>query len=1041
MTKATCVPVHRDDIVKVLREIIKPDNLESSNLLSIREELSKRFRKPASYFDGQKEEVNELIVEVLKKMHHEGKLAVSVKSNGVKSTVKGESEEKTITSKRTSTGDALSEPPNTNSESAGEFEKSPKRRKQTQEALEDNREHFQEDEEVVSEEGDDLYEEETGFVVGQDDLEREAAGFAKLGINVDEYDDSLLDDEEYIDDPRARRAAERRIRYEERQRQAEGKGHQQLWRKILKYDEENAEDVIFERIVQRVESRRKQLHRGDADAPDFTMIEGAKAVLQADPSVSRFDEKFQQAIDTLFRYFIHRFKLNEKDTKYYYMELIDKMIQDDSSILKVSVPHLMAFHCENIIPWLEFNPIGVLPVLNDCVNVEAHRERTRLYRTRYCKVALLEWPFSTQLCHLRSRELNTLVKLSGIVVRRGLVLPKLRVLYLKCSLCDSGSDLPIYFTDREKPFHPQKCLFCGSAAFSVDRINTVYDDYQKVTIQEPPQSVLAGRTPRQRTVILSGDLVDTCRPGDLIQILAIYKSRYDVALNIKHNFPVLKTELEAVAVEVETNQSIQEDLTEEDIQHIKKLAKDPCIRERLIASVAPAIFGQKAAKTAICCALFGGVGKGTGANRNEPGSNTTSLLSANPTSSHRIRGDINVLLVGDPGLGKSQFLTYVHKTAPRSVLTTGKGASAVGLTAGLRRDPTTGEWALEGGALVLADLGICCIDEFDKMSNKDRVSIHEAMEQQSISISKAGIVTSLKARCSVIAAANPIFGRYEPSLTFKENVDFSDPILSRFDLIIVMKDVPNTHEDLLLGEYVITNHQLMHPRIENVANYQQVVQTLKNKISSSSACEPLTQKEFANYLRYAKANCRVNLQGSIAPSGRRRYGGGYPLTLRHIESVIRISEANAKMRLSSQLNSSDVDLAIATLLESYISSQRHSVACKLAREYSRYRMLFDGDDHVLVQILRNTIQAQIERNMRRRGAMSLHRKDDDMSLDNNDLDDPEAASVDISLFIQVAKGFKFDPDRVTRWLHSTSFNDSFNIVTRDGRETIVVKSL
>lgn len=921
------------------------------------------------------------------------------------------------------------------------------------EALEDNREHFEEDEAVVSEEGEDLFDEESGYVIGQDDLERETAGFAKLGINVDQYDDSLIDEEEYMDDPRARRAAERRIRYEEQQRQIERRGHQQLWRKILKYDEEVAEDEIFERIVQRVESRRKKLQKGDSDAPDFTMLDGAKAVLHVDPSTSQFDEKFQQAVDTLFRYFIHRFKLKETDVSYYYLEKIEKMIQDDSSILKVSVPHLMAFHCENMIPWLEFNPLGVLPVLNDCINVEAHRERKRLYHGRYCRVALIDWPFSTQLCNLRSRELNTLVKISGIVVRRGLVLPKLRVLYLKCSLCDSGSDLPIYFSDQQKPQYPNKCAFCGGGSFSIDRINTIYDDYQKVTIQEPPQSVNAGRTPRQRTVILSGDLVDTCRPGDLIQTLAIYKSRYDVSLNIKHNFPVLRTELEAISVQVETNETIQEDLTQEDIQHIKTLAKDPCIRERLVASVAPAIFGQKAAKTAICCALFGGVSKGNRANQTNNNVGGTQQTE-NTDSSHRIRGDINVLLVGDPGLGKSQFLTYVHKTAPRSVLTTGKGASAVGLTAGLRRDPSTGEWALEGGALVLADLGICCIDEFDKMSNKDRVSIHEAMEQQSISISKAGIVTSLKARCSVVAAANPIFGRYEPSLTFKENVDFSDPILSRFDLIIVMKDAPNTHEDLLLSEYVITNHQLLHPKIENVTNYQQVVQSLKNKISASSACQPLTQKEFANYLRYAKANCNPGIspefyrviEGKLAgfySSIRQKtaFGGGYPLTLRHIESVIRIAEANAKMRLSNQMNSHDVDMAIATLLESYISSQRHSIACKLAREFSRYRTLFEGDDHVLVQILRNAIQVQIERNLRRKDAMNIHRTSAGMDIDDLGLDSVDAAEVDVALFIKIAKGFKFDPDRVTRWLHSSSFNDSFRIIKSGSHERIVVKSL
>ena len=178
---------------------------------------------------------------------------------------------------------------------------------------------------------------------------------------------------------------------------------------------------------------------------------------------------------------------------------------------------------------------------------------------------------------------------------------------------------------------------------------------------------------------------------------------------------------------------------------------------------------------------------------------------------HKVRGDINVLLLGDPGMAKSQFLKYVEQTFDRVVYTTGKGASAVGLTAGVHKDPVTGEWTLEGGALVLSDKGICLIDEFDKMNDHDRTSIHEAMEQQSISISKAGIVTSLQARCSVIAAANPIMGRYDPQRNFKDNVELTDPILSRFDVLSVIRDEVDHQHDEALATFVINSHLKNHP--------------------------------------------------------------------------------------------------------------------------------------------------------------------------------------------------------------------------------------
>jgi DNA replication licensing factor MCM2 len=190
---------------------------------------------------------------------------------------------------------------------------------------------------------------------------------------------------------------------------------------------------------------------------------------------------------------------------------------------------------------------------------------------------------------------------------------------------------------------------------------------------------------------------------------------------------------------------------------------------------------------------------------------------------HRIRGDVNVLLLGDPGTAKSQFLKYVEQLFPRVVYTTGKGASAVGLTAGVHKDPITGEWTLEGGALVLADRGLCLIDEFDKMNETDRTSIHEAMEQQTISISKAGIVTQLQARCSVVAAANPIGGIYRVDRNFNDNVELTDPILSRFDVLTVIKDQAEPAHDDMLATFVINSHMRNHPgqRAQDPAKRQQ----------------------------------------------------------------------------------------------------------------------------------------------------------------------------------------------------------------------------
>lgn len=325
---------------------------------------------------------------------------------------------------------------------------------------------------------------------------------------------------------------------------------------------------------------------------------------------------------------------------------------------------------------------------------------------------------------------------------------------------------------------------------------------------------------------------------------------------------------------------------------------------------------------------------------------------------HKIRGDINVLILGDPGTAKSQFLKYVEKAFHRVVYTTGKGASAVGLTAGVHKDPMTKEWTLEGGALVLADKGICLIDEFDKMNDQDRTSIHEAMEQQSISISKAGIVTSLQARCAVIAAANPIKGNYNNSLNFNDNVDLTDPILSRFDVLSVVKDEANEEIDDALATFVINSHMKSHPVVEKENDDGKRLQ--ENLLNESrikhGTVEPIDQELFKKYIIYARKYCFPQLSEIDKEKVTNFYAdirresnvvGGIPIAVRHIESVLRMAESFARMQLRDHVRTDDIDNGIEMLLDSFLQSQKHSVARQLTKKFEQYKQKKANTDQLL----------------------------------------------------------------------------------------------
>jgi DNA replication licensing factor MCM2 len=582
--------------------------------------------------------------------------------------------------------------------------------------------------------------------------------------------------------------------------------------------------------------------------------------------------------------------------------------------LEISFQHL-AESKATLALFLANAPLETLKIFDE-VAMDAVRmdypDYDRIHSEIHVRVA--DVPTSYTLRDLRQVHLNALVRVHGVVTRRTSVFPQLKYVRFDCAKC--GITLGPFQQESNVEVKISFCQNCQSRGpFSLNSEKTVYRNYQKMTLQESPGTVPAGRLPRHREVILLWDLIDSAKPGDEVEVTGIYRNNYDVQLNSKNGFPVFATVLEANNVVKSHDQLAGFRLTEEDEKAIRALSKDKDVVDKIIDSIAPSIYGHRDIKTAVACSLFGGVPK-------------------NINGKHNIRGDINVLLLGDPGTAKSQVLKYVEKTAHRAVFATGQGASAVGLTASVRRDPMTSEWTLEGGALVLADKGTCLIDEFDKMNDKDRTSIHEAMEQQSISISKAGIVTSLQARCAIIAAANPIGGRYNSTIPFAQNVELTEPILSRFDVLCVVRDTVDPEIDEMLAKFVVESHDRSHPSSVGTNDGPKTV-------------SPIPQDLLRKYIMYAREKLQPKLHQMDQDKISRLYAdlrreslatGSFPITVRHLESIFRLSEAFAKMRLSEFVSPNDVDLAIKVTVESFVQAQKVSVKKSLARAFAKYTL-------------------------------------------------------------------------------------------------------
>ncbi|XP_061990739.1 DNA replication licensing factor MCM5 [Rosa rugosa] len=524
---------------------------------------------------------------------------------------------------------------------------------------------------------------------------------------------------------------------------------------------------------------------------------------------------------------------------------------------------------------------------------------------------------TTSMRKLGAQSISKLIKISGITIAASRVKAKATYVIVMCKNCKNVQRVPCR-PGLGGAIVPRTCNHipqpgeepCPLDPWVVVPDKSKYVDQQTLKLQENPEDVPTGELPRNMLLSVDRHLVQTIVPGTRLTIMGIYSiyQASNSSTNHKGAVAVRQPYIRVVGIEEanDANSRGPAAFTAEEIEEFKKFAAEPDVYKSICSKIAPSIFGHEDVKKAVACLLFGGSRK-------------------HLPDGVKLRGDINVLLLGDPSTAKSQFLKFVEKTAPVAVYTSGKGSSAAGLTASVIRDNSSREFYLEGGAMVLADGGVVCIDEFDKMRPEDRVAIHEAMEQQTISIAKAGITTVLNSRTSVLAAANPPSGRYDDLKTAQDNIDLQTTILSRFDLIFIVKDIRMYSQDKIIASHVIKVHASAGAAVGD-----------KREVSKEKE-----ENWLKRYLQYCRTECHPRLSESASKSLQNHYvkirqdmrqqanetgeAAAIPITVRQLEAIVRLSESLAKMKLSHVATEENVTEAVRLFTVSTMDAARSGI--------------------------------------------------------------------------------------------------------------------
>ena len=566
-----------------------------------------------------------------------------------------------------------------------------------------------------------------------------------------------------------------------------------------------------------------------------------------------------QAIEALTRFFKDR----------WYDDLQEFALDyPDSTSLKVDYLALIS-HSRELEEVIEQDPSMLLEAALPAIhNVELTVDKD----IKDVTMRLYNYPYKMAIRDIRHTHILKYLKIEGIIRRASEVKAKYSTIAYKCLRCEHITYVEQPDIKTAEPFECENDTCGKKGPFKVDNSHSTFRNFQVLEVQESPDS-LRGTQPQNLTIYVYDDLAGTITAGDKVTVAGVLRTIQDSKTT------VIETYLEANHIDRMDKSYDELVISEEDKQTIFELASRPDIKQLFVDSIAPAIFGLDDIKEALALQLVSGVARflpdGT-----------------------RLRGDTHILLIGDPGTAKSQLVRSIVHKSPRGIFNSGKSASAVGLTAAVVKDSLDDRWTLEGGALVLADNGLCAVDEMDKMRHEDHSALHEAMEQQVITVSKAGIYASLNTRCAMIGAANPVNGRFDKwNTNIGEQINMTPTLLSRFDLIFVIQDRPDRDNDSRIAEHIARNHS-----------------DTKDK-----AKQPLDNDIIRKYVAYARANIKPELSDEakdrivafyVDVRNMQSSSDAIPITARSIDGLIRLAEASAKLRLSNTVTIQDANDAI-----------------------------------------------------------------------------------------------------------------------------------